>query len=81
MCKKRGESIDHLLIHCEVARELCSSILNLLGMKWVMPRWVIDLLVSCGGQVGRGTVMGVWRLAPSCLMWCLWKGMLRALKM
>jgi hypothetical protein len=22
LCRKSGESIDHLLIHCEVAREL-----------------------------------------------------------
>jgi hypothetical protein len=22
MCKKSGESIDHLMLHCEVAREL-----------------------------------------------------------
>jgi len=46
MCKKSGESIDHLLIHYEVARELWSSILNLFGVDWVMPRWVNDLLVS-----------------------------------
>jgi hypothetical protein len=29
MCKKSGKSIDHLMIHCEVARELWSFILNL----------------------------------------------------
>ena len=38
MYKKIGESIDHLLIHCEVAKELWSSILKLFGMDWVMPR-------------------------------------------
>jgi hypothetical protein len=52
--QEEWESIDHLLIHCEVARELWSSILNLFGVDWVMPRRVIDLLVSWGGQVGRG---------------------------
>jgi hypothetical protein len=29
MCKKSRESIDHLMIHFKVARELWSSILNL----------------------------------------------------
>jgi hypothetical protein len=28
-----------------------------------MPRWVIDLLNSWGGQVGCSTVKEVWRLA------------------
>lgn len=36
MCKKCGESIDHLLIHCEVAIELCSALLQLFGVAWVM---------------------------------------------
>jgi hypothetical protein len=45
-CARRVESIDHLLIHCEVARDLWSSILNLFGVDWVMPRRVRDLLVS-----------------------------------
>jgi hypothetical protein len=52
MCKKSGESIDHLLIHCAVAIELWSSILCLFGVDWVMPRWVIDLLVSWRGHAG-----------------------------
>jgi hypothetical protein len=59
MCKKSEEPIDHLLIHCKVARKLWSSILNLFGVEWVIPRWVIDLLVSWGGHVQRGTVIEV----------------------
>jgi hypothetical protein len=38
MCKKSKESIDHLLIHCNEVRELWSFILNLFGVKWIMPR-------------------------------------------
>jgi hypothetical protein len=71
MCRESGESIDHLLIHCDISRELLSSVVNPFSVEWVMPRRVLDLLVSWGGQVGRGIVMGVWRLAPLCLMWCL----------
>jgi hypothetical protein len=29
MCNKRGESIDHLILHCEVARELWSSLFSI----------------------------------------------------
>jgi hypothetical protein len=32
MCKKSGVSIDHLL-HCEVLRELWSSLFQLFGVK------------------------------------------------
>lgn len=49
MCKMSEESIDHLLIHCEVTKELWSSIINLFGVELVMPKRVIDLLVSWGG--------------------------------
>jgi hypothetical protein len=41
MCKKSGVSIDPLLLHCEVARDLWSYILKLFGAEWVMPRRVI----------------------------------------
>jgi len=37
MCKKNGESIDHLLLHCKVVRDLWSYILVLFGVEWVMP--------------------------------------------
>jgi hypothetical protein len=57
MCKKSEEYVDHLLIHCEVARELQSSILNVFGVDWVLSRRVIDLLLGWKGQAGCGTVI------------------------
>jgi hypothetical protein len=38
MCKKSGESIDHLLLHYEVARDFWNSLLNMFGVVWVMFR-------------------------------------------
>ena len=73
MCKMNGKSIDHLLLHYEVMRKLWCYILNLFGVEWIMPRQVNDLLNSWGGQVGCSPVKEVWRLAPMCLMWCLWR--------
>jgi hypothetical protein len=80
MYKESGVSIDHLLLHCDVARELWSYIvarelwsyiLTFFGVEWVMPRQVIDLLYSWGCSVGCGTVKEVCKLALLCLMWCL----------
>jgi len=31
MCKKSEESIDHLLFHCDVARDICSFFIICLG--------------------------------------------------
>lgn len=73
MYKKSGVSIDHLLLHCDVAKELWSYILTFFGVEWVMPRQVIDLLYSSGCSVGCGTVTEVYKLALLCLMWCLWR--------
>jgi len=50
MCKTSGESIDHLFLHCMVATKLWSTILQLFGVVWVMPRSVKDMLGSWRGQ-------------------------------
>jgi hypothetical protein len=43
LCKRDGESVDHLLLHCDVVSALWNAIFNRFGMPWVMPRRVIDL--------------------------------------
>jgi hypothetical protein len=52
MCKRSGEYIDHLLLHCEVARDLWSALFTLFDVTWVMPATVLDLLACWRGQVG-----------------------------
>jgi hypothetical protein len=44
MCKMSVESIDCLLLHCEVAIELWILIFHFFKVEWVMPRIVIELL-------------------------------------
>jgi hypothetical protein len=73
MCKKSGELIEHLLLHCKVARDLWSYILTLFGVEWVIPRKVLELLASWGAPFGYGPAKEVWQLVPLCLMWCIWR--------
>jgi hypothetical protein len=73
LCKKSGESIDHLLLHCEIVRDLWSYILILFGVEWVMPRTVLELLNNWGAAIGYGHAKEAWRLALLCLLWCIWR--------
>jgi hypothetical protein len=66
MCKHCGGSIDHLLLHCEVATEVWNVFFQLFGVSWVMPRKVSDILESWRGQMGNRHVLCVWRLVSSC---------------
>jgi hypothetical protein len=72
MCKKTGESVDYLLLHCDVAFALWSSLFNHFKMSWVTPRRVIDML-ACWRSSGRPRSAAVWKIAPICLFWCLWR--------
>ena len=74
MCKRCGESVDHLLLHCPIAYEMWSMVFCLFGICWVMPQRVVDLLYcwSCNFRRHRNIV--IWRMVPPhCLMWCIWR--------
>jgi len=68
MCKKKGKSIDHLLLHCDAARELWSFMFSLFGVEWVMPQTVLDLLTTWGAFFGHGLAKKVWQLVPHCVL-------------
>ena len=52
MCKNDGESVNYLLLHCPIARELCSLVLSLFCVMWVMPYTAVEVL----GKVSWGYI-------------------------
>ena len=44
--KRDGETTDHLLLHCPVAREMRNMVFSLFEIKWVISRGVVELLVN-----------------------------------
>ena len=46
LCACVEESIHHILLHCLVVRPLWEIILSLVGISWVFPKEVKDLLLS-----------------------------------
>ena len=71
MCKCSGETVDHLLIHCQVARSLWCWILRAFGISWVFSGNVMDLLFSWWNGLGKHA-SDIWNLIPLCLMWIVW---------
>jgi hypothetical protein len=72
MCKRDGESVDHLLLHCPIAQEFWDLAFSMFGLSWVMPRRVMDLL-HCWPGLTKQKAGDIWRLIPNCIMWCLWR--------
>lgn len=75
MCKSSGESIDHLLLHCEIVMTLWEEFFAWVGITWMMPRRVIDLLASWRGLQGNYQIATIWKMVPVCLRRCLWREM------
>ena len=46
MCRCNGETVNHLLLHCEKAYKLWSLIFRSFGISWVLPRSVAKTLFS-----------------------------------
>ena len=73
MCKKSGESVNHLLLHCPIASELWSMVWALFGLLWVMLQSVTDLFSSSQGSFRRHQSINLWRAVPHCVLWCIWQ--------
>ncbi|RVW15657.1 hypothetical protein CK203_075360 [Vitis vinifera] len=49
LCGMDEENVNHLLIHCTVARVLWGIVLGLVGAQWVFPESVKEVIVSWKG--------------------------------
>ncbi|RVW79100.1 Potassium transporter 7 [Vitis vinifera] len=51
LCGMDEENVNHLLIHCTVARVLWGIVLGLVGAQWVFPESVKEVIVSWKDEV------------------------------
>ena len=72
MCRYCGETVDHLLIHCEKAQQLYCFFFRSFGVSWVLLRTVFDLMLGWRNWLGKHS-SNIWNLVPLCLLWCIWR--------
>ncbi|XP_022865490.1 uncharacterized protein LOC111385340 [Olea europaea var. sylvestris] len=73
MCKKDGETINHLFIHCDGVRWLWDSILASQSMNWVLLRRIEDLVWAWKRKFRDKDSKLLWNLIPRCIVWCIWR--------
>lgn len=73
LCKQDAEIVDHLFIHCFVARSLWMLLFNMFGIHWVLPLSTFDLLVDWWFKGGSKKAKVIWYMAPHSILWCIWK--------
>ncbi|XP_042945525.1 RNA polymerase sigma factor sigF, chloroplastic isoform X2 [Carya illinoinensis] len=66
----RGLSFQDLL---QFASEIWNYFFNKMGLVWVMPGRVEDLIASWKGITGTQQIAALWRMAPICICWCIWR--------
>ena len=72
ICWCYGESMDHLLIHCEGAYHWWSFVFRSFRVAWVLPERVLNLLMGWWNWLEKQS-SNIWNLAPLCLIWCIWR--------
>jgi ABC-type long-subunit fatty acid transport system fused permease/ATPase subunit len=72
MCKAAEETVDHLLLHCGVAREIWSFVFRSFGIDGVLLNSFTELLFGWWNWFGKSS-SSVWNLIPSCLIWTIWR--------
>ena len=63
MCQSCGETVDYLLLYCNVAFELWSFVIRSFRIQWVLMDEVFDYYV--GGEMGEliiYSISGIWFL-------------------
>jgi hypothetical protein len=57
ICSKNGESVDHLLLDCELTCAICNVFFNWFGLSWVMPTWVVDVFACWWMPATHGVLL------------------------
>ena len=69
MCWCSEETVDHSLLHSEVAFDLWSLVFRLFGSHWVLRRSVVNQMEILVWE----TLLDDLKIAPLFFMWQLWK--------
>jgi hypothetical protein len=73
LCKKQGESGDHVFVQCEVVSQLLERLFLEAGLTWEIPAGSCELLCVRRLSFGRGKKAKVlWGSSLLAVIWVIW---------
>lgn len=73
LCISAEESVDHLMLNCTMAHQICTTILNSFGCSWVLPRSIVELFEAWRFQIRTSKGKAMSRLSFLVTIWAIWK--------
>jgi len=73
MFLEEEESVDHLLVHCRLVSSLWDLCLSLMGVGWVQPSNVRDVVVTWRRRMKKSWMLRVWNMVSLPIWWATCK--------
>ena len=73
LCCVEEETINNILVHCPKARVMWDLVFSLFDVTWVLPLTIRDTLLGWFASFVDKKRGKIWRAAPLCLFWTVWK--------
>ena len=70
---KAEENLEHLRIHCPAVWSQWAALISISGLDWACPLRARDLLLGWNLVPIRNKARKLWKAAPLCLFWAIWK--------
>ena len=74
LCRRSRETIGYLFPHCPITMGLWHRIFSHVGMMWVQPSSIHDMMVisfKCFGDSTRGKTL--WKIVCLTSLWVVWR--------
>ena len=73
LCKRSGENIYHILLHCAFVQKVWVLIFELFGLVGAFPRrWADFIALKWQFKEGNCKMKGLWRVTALAMTWVVW---------
>lgn len=73
LCRKKGEKVNHLFLHCEVVAGIWSYFLARCGIAWCCLESIVEETESYVGGTSVGCGHSLCRFIPYAILWSIWR--------